>query len=90
MKDKLIRLVYVGGRGVVVDEGQIMPGRGAYLCNDDGCLQTGLVARALSNAFKRRVTIDGKLRKSIKSVSQDDQEKSGHIRQSLASIAGGE
>ena len=69
-KDELIRLVYVEGRGVVVDEGQRMPGRGAYLCNDDGCLRIGLDGKAMSNAFKRRVTIDGNLRKSIESISQ--------------------
>ena len=71
-KDELIRLVYVGGRGVVVDMGQRMPGRGAYLCNDDGCLRLGLDARIMSNAFKKRVTIDGNLQKSIESISQGD------------------
>ena len=69
-KDELIRLVYVGGRGVVVDVGQRMPGRGAYLCNDDRCLRIGLDAKGMSNAFKRRVAIDGNLRKSIESISQ--------------------
>jgi predicted RNA-binding protein YlxR (DUF448 family) len=89
-KDELIRLVYIEGRGVVMDVGQKMPGRGAYLCNDDGCLRRGLDAKALSNAFKRRVTIDGNLRKSITSIFQGDEKKNGHIRLSLASIGGGE
>ena len=79
-KDELIRLVYAGGRGVVIDEGQMMPGRGAYLCHDDGCLRIGLDARALSRAFRRRVAIDGNLRKSIQSISQGDWEESGYIR----------
>ena len=89
-KDELIRLVYVGGMGVVMDTGQKMPGRGAYLCNDAGCLRKGLDAKAMSYAFKRRVTIDENLRKSMKSIFQGDEKKSGHIRLALASIGGGE
>jgi len=89
-KDELIRLVYVGGRGVVMDAGHKMPGRGAYLCNDAGCLRRGLDAKAMSYAFKRKVTIDENLRKSMKSIFQGDERKSGHIGLSLASIGGGE
>ena len=89
-KDELIRLVYVRGKGVVMDVGQKIPGRGAYLCNDADCLRRGLDAKAMSYAFKRKVTIDENLRKSMKSIFQGDERKSGHIGLSLASIGGGE
>ncbi|NIS60836.1 MAG: DUF448 domain-containing protein [Proteobacteria bacterium] len=68
-KDELIRLVSVKGGNVVVDVGQRMPGRGAYLCKDDRCLRIGLNAKAVSNAFGKRVIIDGDLRKSIETIS---------------------
>jgi predicted RNA-binding protein YlxR (DUF448 family) len=70
-KDELIRLVSVEGRNVVVDVVQIMPGRGAYFCNDDRCLRIGLNAKAMSNAFKKSVAIDGNLRKSIETISRE-------------------
>jgi predicted RNA-binding protein YlxR (DUF448 family) len=88
-KDELIRLAYVEGSGLVVDMEQRMPGRGAYLCNDDLCLRRGLDGKAISNAFKKRVTIDGEIRKSIEYVLQGSRERSRGIRVSLAS-AGGE
>ena len=69
-KDELIRLVSVEGRGVVVDVGQRMPGRGAYFCNDDRCLRIGISAKAISNALRERVVIDENLRKSIGTVPQ--------------------
>ena len=69
-KDELIRLVSVAGGNVVVDVVQSMPGRGAYFCNDDRCLRIGLHAKAMSNAFKERVVIDGNLRKSIETIFQ--------------------
>ena len=69
-KDELIRLVSVEGRGVVVDVGQRMSGRGAYLCNDDRCLRIGINAKAISNALRERVVIDENLRKSIGTVPQ--------------------
>ena len=69
-KDELIRMVSVEGRSVVVDVVQRMSGRGAYLCNDDRCLRIGLNAKAISNAFRKRVVIDENLRKSIETISQ--------------------
>ncbi len=57
-KDELIRLVSVEGRNVVLDVVQRMPGRGAYFCNDNRCLREGLNAKAMSNAFKKRVAVD--------------------------------
>ena len=69
-KDELIRLVSVEGRSVVVDVVQGMSGRGAYLCNDDRCLRIGLNAKAISNAFRKRVGIDENLRKSIETILQ--------------------
>ncbi len=70
-KDELIRMVSVEGRSVVVDVVQRMSGRGAYLCNDDRCLRIGLNAKVMSNAFRKRVVIDGNLRKSIETISQE-------------------
>jgi predicted RNA-binding protein YlxR (DUF448 family) len=70
-KDELIRLVSVEGRNVAVDVVQRMPGRGVYICNDDLCLRLGLNAKAVCNAFKKRVVIDGNLRKSIDAISQE-------------------
>jgi predicted RNA-binding protein YlxR (DUF448 family) len=67
-KDELIRLVSVEGRSVVVDVVQRMSGRGAYLCNDDRCLRIGINAKAISNAFRKRVVIDENLRKSIETI----------------------
>ena len=69
-KDELIRMVSVEGRSVVVDVVQRMSGRGAYLCNDDRCLRIGLNAKAISNAFRKRVVIDENLRKSIETIPQ--------------------
>lgn len=74
-KSELIRLVFVEGRSVAVDVVQKMSGRGAYLCNDDRCLRMGLNAKAMSNAFKKRVVIDGNLRKSIETIFQVGWEK---------------
>ncbi len=83
-KDELIRLVSVEGGRVVVDGVQGMSGRGAYLCNDDRCLRRGLNERAMSNAFRKRVVIDGNLRKSIETISQEGWENRGQVRSSLA------
>jgi hypothetical protein len=69
-KDELIRLVSVQGMSVVVDVVQRMSGRGAYLCNDDRCLRIGINAKAISNAFRKRVVIDENLRKSIETIPQ--------------------
>ena len=69
-KDELIRLVSVEGRSVVVDVVQRMSGRGAYLCNDDRCLRIGINAKAISNAFRKRVVIDENLRRSIETIPQ--------------------
>ena len=78
-KGELIRLVYTEGRGVVVDVGQRMPGRGAYLCGDDRCLRRGLETKVISSAFRKRVVIDGNVRKSIESISRSAWERSGQI-----------
>jgi hypothetical protein len=48
----------------------------------------GLNAKAMSNAFKKRVAIDGDLRKSIETISQVGWEKGGQVRSSLAEIGG--
>jgi predicted RNA-binding protein YlxR (DUF448 family) len=73
-KDELIRLAYVEGKGLVVDREQRMPGRGAYLCNDEGCFRRGLDAKVMSSALRKRVMIDEDLRKSIESISKKGME----------------
>jgi len=87
-KGELVRLVCVEGRRVVVDIDQRMPGRGAYLCNDDGCLRRGLDVKVISHAFKKRVVINGDVRKSIESISQGEG-RSRRIASALASTGGG-
>ncbi len=69
-KDELIRLAYVEGKGLVVDREQRMPGRGAYLCYEEGCFRRGLDAKVMSRALRKRVMIDEDLRKSIESISK--------------------
>jgi predicted RNA-binding protein YlxR (DUF448 family) len=76
-KDELIRLVFVEGRSVVVDVVQRMSGRGAYLCNNDRCLHIGLNAKVMSSAFKKRVVVDGNLRKSIETIPREGWGESG-------------
>jgi predicted RNA-binding protein YlxR (DUF448 family) len=79
-KDELVRLAYTEGRGVVVDVGQRMPGRGVYLCGDDRCLRRGLDTKVMSSAFRKRVVIDGNVRKSIESISRRGWGRSKQIR----------
>jgi len=69
-KDELIRLVCTEAGDVAVDVEHRAPGRGTYLCGDGCCLRTGLRAKVMSNAFKRRVVIGGKVGKSIESIFQ--------------------
>ncbi len=88
-KDELVRLTHVDGKGVVVDVEQKMPGRGAYLCNDDRCFQKGLDAKVMSKVFKKRVAIDESVRKSIESISHGGVKRSRQIRPSLVSTGGG-
>jgi predicted RNA-binding protein YlxR (DUF448 family) len=81
-------MVCVEGRRVVEDIDQRMPGRGAYLCNHEECLRKGLDVKVISHAFKKRVVIQGDVRKSIESISQDEG-GSRRIRSALASTGGG-
>ncbi|MPY83873.1 MAG: DUF448 domain-containing protein [Actinophytocola sp.] len=48
---ELLRVVAVAGR-VVVDEGRRMPGRGAWLHLDPGCLATAARRRAFPRALR--------------------------------------
>jgi predicted RNA-binding protein YlxR (DUF448 family) len=73
-KDEFIRLVYVEGKGLVVDREQRMPGRGAYLCNAEGCFRRGLNAKVISSAFRRSVMINEDLRKSIEFITTKEME----------------
>ena len=66
-KDKidLIRCVLIE-RDVRVDPENTLPGRGAYLCANEGCLQTAIQRKAFSRAFKRDVRLDaGRLMKEF-------------------------
>ncbi|HLB25751.1 MAG TPA: YlxR family protein, partial [Nitrospirota bacterium] len=52
-KGELIKLA-AGPDGVVIDYGERLPGRGAYVCAEKACIEKGLNAGALSRAFKRQ------------------------------------
>jgi predicted RNA-binding protein YlxR (DUF448 family) len=53
-KGELIKLADTPA-GVVVDYGEKLPGRGAYVCFEDVCIEGALKAGALSRAFKHTV-----------------------------------
>jgi predicted RNA-binding protein YlxR (DUF448 family) len=59
-KVELVRLVRADGGAVVVDVNGRMPGRGAYVCADAGCLERGLRRDRLAHALRGpcRVTAD--------------------------------
>lgn len=48
---QLLRLVVAGG-AVVVDERQVLPGRGAYVHRDVGCITTAVRRRAVLRALR--------------------------------------
>lgn len=58
MKDKkeLIRVVRTSESGAELDFTGKKPGRGAYLCNEEGCLKKAQKSRGLERALK--VSID--------------------------------
>lgn len=47
-KEMLIRMVRDDIRRVIVDKKKLMPGRGEYICPDEGCIRTALKKRRLS------------------------------------------
>lgn len=50
----LLRVASRGGAVPVVDEAQCAPGRGAYICYNDVCLQRARQRRAFERALKLR------------------------------------
>jgi predicted RNA-binding protein YlxR (DUF448 family) len=58
----LLRVVVVtdaaGFPAMVVDEGRSMPGRGAWLHPDPGCLETAERRRALGRALRNAALLD--------------------------------
>jgi uncharacterized protein len=51
-KRTLVRIVRTAAAGVLVDERGKVPGRGAYLCQQNSCWQTALGGQALQHALK--------------------------------------
>src|SRR3954469_6038079 len=61
-RSALLRVVVVtdaaGSPAMVVDEGRSMPGRGAWLHPDPGCLETAERRRALGRALRNAALLD--------------------------------
>ena len=61
-RSALLRVVVVtdaaGFPAMVVDEGRSMPGRGAWLHPDPGCLETAERRRALGRALRNAALLD--------------------------------
>ena len=58
MKDKsnLIRVVKTKDNNIEIDLTGKLDGRGAYICNNDGCLSKLNKSKALNKAFKMQVS----------------------------------
>ena len=54
-KGELVKLANTPS-GVVVDYNEKLPGRGAYVCPERGCIEKGLNEKTLSRAFKQKVS----------------------------------
>ncbi len=54
-KKDLIRLVYREETGIQLDPKGNLPGRGAYLCREEGCVSQAQRRKALERAFSVRV-----------------------------------
>jgi predicted RNA-binding protein YlxR (DUF448 family) len=59
-QDELVRLVQVHGRVVKARPGA--PGRSAYLCPQENCLEAAEKKRAFARAFRGPVTLDPEVR----------------------------
>lgn len=57
-KKELIRIVKNPEGEIVLDAGGRANGRGAYICNNPGCLQKAIKTRGLNRAFKMNVDTD--------------------------------
>ena len=54
-KDKLYRIVISDGEPVI-DEKQIMPGRGCYLCKNEICIEKAIKRKAFARALKTDIS----------------------------------
>ena len=54
IKSEMLRFVSRGAR-VIADTTAKLPGRGAYICQAEGCLAKGFSARAFSRSFRRKI-----------------------------------
>jgi len=64
VKDKrqLIRLVRSAGGDVQIDGSGRMPGRGAYLCNEAQCWQSGLSGNCLEHVLRIKLSNEDRQR----------------------------
>jgi predicted RNA-binding protein YlxR (DUF448 family) len=69
-QDELVRLVADRGRVVRARPGA--PGRGAYLCPDESCLDAAEKRRAFARAFRGPVTLDHTVRAACAGHGADE------------------
>ncbi len=55
-KDKFLRVVRLSDGTYTLDPTGKMSGRGAYICNNDNCVQKCLKTKALNRAYKAQVS----------------------------------
>ena len=71
-QDELVRLVAAQGRVVEARPGA--PGRSAYLCPEQNCLEAAEKKRAFARAFRGPVTLDPGVR-ALFAQPQDDERR---------------
>ena len=81
-RSALLRVVVAtdaaGSPALVVDAGRRMPGRGAWLHPDAGCLETAERRRALGRALRNAGLLDvSAVRRYVEGAVHDVQEESG-------------
>jgi predicted RNA-binding protein YlxR (DUF448 family) len=69
-QDELVRLVHHHGRVVPARPGA--PGRGAYLCPEERCLEAAEKKRAFARAFRAPVTLDPTVREAFARRGADE------------------
>lgn len=69
-KEGFIRIVRQPGNGAIIDLTGKKPGRGAYLCRSEACLNKALKATRLSRALK--TSIDEGVLENLKQVVAQD------------------
>ncbi|MGO1959789.1 MAG: YlxR family protein [Yaniella sp.] len=74
MTTNLVRVAYdrtVDSRSLVIDERSVLPGRGAWVHREPGCLSTALQRRAFNRAFRNQVDTE-KLEAALLKCREDD------------------